>query len=52
MISDVHSTTVALDVLEDIEPQGGVDEYWYLGDHANGMDPWGAVGDWLVFLDL
>ncbi|HAA77782.1 TPA: hypothetical protein DCE37_21965 [Candidatus Latescibacteria bacterium] len=44
MISDVHSTTVALDILEDIEPQGGVDEYWFLGDHANQVyDPMGMM---------
>lgn len=45
MISDVHGTTVALEaVLEDVEQQGGVDEYWFLGDHANqGYDPVGVI---------
>ena len=33
ILSDIHGNIVALDaVLEDIQAQGGVDEYWILGD--------------------
>jgi len=36
MISDIHGNSRALDaVLNDIQSQGGVDEYWLLGDHVN-----------------
>ena len=45
LFSDVHGNTIALDaVLADIEAQGGVDEYWVLGDLAAiGYDPLGAL---------
>ncbi len=45
MLSDIHGNPIALDaVLDDIDSQGGVDEYWILGDHANqGYDPVGVM---------
>ncbi len=33
ILSDIHGNLVALDpILADIQAQGGVDEYWILGD--------------------
>ena len=45
MLSDIHGNPIALDaVLRDIDSQGGADEYWILGDHANqGYDPVGVM---------
>lgn len=45
IFSDIHGNTIALDaVFEDIRTQGGVDEYWILGDLvAFGFDPLGAL---------
>ncbi len=44
-MSDIHGNTVALDAcLEDVEQQGGVDHYWFLGDLvALGHDPLGVL---------
>lgn len=41
IFSDIHGNPIALDaVLADIQEQGGVDEYWVLGDFsAVGYDP-------------
>lgn len=45
MLSDIHGNSIALDaVLEDIQLQGDIDEYWVLGDLFNqGYDPVGVV---------
>lgn len=45
LISDIHGNSLALDaVLEDVRHQGGVDEYWCLGDYvALGPDPVGVM---------
>jgi putative phosphoesterase len=45
LISDVHGNSIALDaVLADIEAEGGVDEYWFLGDFsAMGFNPVGVL---------
>ncbi len=45
LISDIHGNSLALDaVLEDVVHQGGVDEYWCLGDYvALGPDPIGVM---------
>ena len=45
LISDIHGNSLALDaVLEDVGQQGGVDEYWCLGDYvALGPDPIGVM---------
>lgn len=45
LFSDVHGNSIALDaVLADIQAQGGVDEYWVLGDLAAiGHDPVGTL---------
>jgi len=45
LISDIHGNSLALDaVLEDVVHQGGVDEYWCLGDYvALGPDPVGVM---------
>lgn len=45
LLADVHGNSLALNaVLEDIETQGGVDEYWFLGDYvAIGPDPVGVL---------
>lgn len=45
LISDIHGNPIALDaVLADIEMQGGVDGYWFLGDFAAiGFDPVGVL---------
>lgn len=45
ILSDIHGNTIALDrVLEDIQAQGGADEFWILGDVAAlGFDPAGVV---------
>ena len=35
ILSDIHGHAIALDaVLDDIEQNGGVDGYWFLGDYA------------------
>lgn len=45
ILSDIHGNSLALDaVLADIEAQGGVDQYWLLGDYvALGPDPAGVL---------
>lgn len=45
LLSDIHGNTRAFDaVLEDIAALGGVDEFWFLGDHVNqGHDPVGVM---------
>jgi predicted phosphodiesterase len=45
LLADIHGNSIALDcVLQDIEARGGVDEYWFLGDHvAIGHDPVGVL---------
>lgn len=45
MLSDIHGNPIAFDaVLEDLQTQGPIDEYWILGDHFNqGYDPIGAM---------
>jgi predicted phosphodiesterase len=45
ILADIHGNPLALEaVLEDIQAQGGVDEYWVLGDLAAlGPDPLGAL---------
>lgn len=45
LFSDIHGNSIALDaVLADIQSQGGVDEYWVLGDLvALGHDPVGVL---------
>ena len=45
ILSDIHGNSIALDaVLADIHTQGGVDQYWVLGDHcALGYDPMGVI---------
>ena len=45
ILSDIHGNSIALDaVLDDVEAQGGVDEYWILGDMVNqGYDPIGVM---------
>lgn len=45
LLSDIHGNPLALDaVLSDIESQGGVDQYWVLGDVAAiGYDPIGVI---------
>jgi len=45
ILSDLHGNSIALRaVLSDIDGQGGVDEYWVLGDlAASGPDPAGVV---------
>lgn len=45
VLADIHGNTIALDaVLEDIQTQGGADEYLVLGDLAAiGHDPVGAL---------
>lgn len=45
LFSDIHGNSIALDaVLADIQAQGGVDEYWILGDLvAIGHDPLGVL---------
>jgi predicted phosphodiesterase len=45
VLADIHGNSVALDaVLADIDSQGGVDEYWFLGDYAAiGPDPLGVL---------
>jgi putative phosphoesterase len=45
LLSDIHGNSVALDaVLAHIQAQGGVDEYWVLGDLcAIGYDPVGVL---------
>jgi predicted phosphodiesterase len=45
IFSDIHGNSIALNaVLADIQRQGGVDEYWVLGDLAAlGPDPIGAL---------
>jgi predicted phosphodiesterase len=45
ILADIHGNPLALDaVLADIQAQGGVDEYWVLGDLAAlGPDPLGAL---------
>lgn len=45
ILADIHGNSVALDaVLADIEQQGGVDSYWFLGDYAAiGPDPLGVL---------
>jgi predicted phosphodiesterase len=45
ILSDIHGNSLALDaVLADINAQGGVDEYWLLGDYvAIGPDPAGVL---------
>jgi predicted phosphodiesterase len=51
LLSDIHGNSLALDaVLADIQAQGGVDQYWVLGDLAAiGPDPVGVL-DRLVAL--
>jgi predicted phosphodiesterase len=41
LIADIHGNALALDaVLGDIDAQGGVDAYWFVGDYAAfGFDP-------------
>lgn len=41
VLADIHGNSLALEkVLEDIRANGGVDEYWFLGDYAAiGHDP-------------
>lgn len=45
ILADIHGNTIALDkVLQDIDTNGGVDEYWLLGDFAAiGYDPLGVL---------
>lgn len=45
LLSDIHGNSIALDaVLADIQTNGGVDEYWILGDLcAIGHDPVGVL---------
>ncbi len=45
IFGDIHGNSIALDaVLKDIQENGGVDEYWLLGDYAAiGHDPIGCV---------
>jgi predicted phosphodiesterase len=45
ILADIHGNTLALEaVLQDLEKQGGVDEYWILGDLAAlGPDPLGVL---------
>jgi predicted phosphodiesterase len=45
ILADIHGNSIALDnVLQDIASQGGVDEYWLLGDYAAiGYDPLGVL---------
>jgi predicted phosphodiesterase len=45
VLSDIHGNSIALNaVLQDIDNQGGVDEYWILGDFvALGPDPVGTL---------
>jgi putative phosphoesterase len=45
ILSDIHGNSLAFDaVLADIEAQGGVDQYWLLGDYvAIGPDPVGVL---------
>jgi predicted phosphodiesterase len=45
ILADIHGNPLALDaVLDDVQAQGGVDEYWILGDLAAlGHDPIGAL---------
>src|SRR5579871_6337167 len=45
VLSDIHGNSFALDaVLDDVASQGGVDEFWCLGDYvALGPDPVGVV---------
>jgi predicted phosphodiesterase len=45
LLSDIHGNSLALDaVLTDIQAQGGVDQYWVLGDLAAiGPDPVGVL---------
>jgi len=45
ILSDIHGNSLALDaVLADIEAQGGVDQFWLLGDYvALGPDPVGVL---------
>lgn len=45
LFADIHGNSIALDaVLADIQSQGGVDEYWVLGDLAAiGYDPLGVL---------
>ena len=45
ILSDIHGNTIALDrVLEDIQAQGGADEFWVLGRCAAlGFDPAGVL---------
>jgi len=45
LLSDIHGNPIALDaVLEDIQQQGGADQYWILGDLAAiGHDPVGTL---------
>ena len=45
ILADIHGNTLALQaVLDDIQAQGGVDEYWVLGDLAAlGPDPLGTL---------
>ena len=44
-LADIHANSIALQaVLVDIQAQGGVDEYWCLGDYvALGHDPVGTL---------
>lgn len=45
IFGDIHGNSIALDaVLDDIKVNGGVDEYWLLGDYcAIGHDPIGCL---------
>lgn len=45
IFSDIHGNTIALDaVLREIEADGGVDAFWFVGDAAAmGFDPVGSI---------
>lgn len=45
ILADIHGNSLALEkVLDDIQSNGGVDEYWFLGDYAAiGHDPAGVM---------
>jgi predicted phosphodiesterase len=45
ILADIHGNSIALhNVLEDIQLNGGIDEYWFLGDFAAiGHDPIGVL---------
>jgi len=45
ILVDIHGNSIALDsVLADIESNGGVNEYWFLGDYVSiGFNPIGVL---------